>query len=319
MKKMKKTTTTSKLFAFGSRTLGSRTLAFFLFVSLCWTLSPSWAKKVNEGGGYAGSDKEKMEKTGKAVNVIGVGPPIVELECKPGEKKTFTIKVDNSNPDPAGVTILSFGMVAAGFKEIIQKPISSLPPNALVRHTVVETPYLTIPPRSYKEVSVTIDVPEGLTGTQYVSLSAASTGYSEQHGYVRKSEYEAGVDMGMQPAVGVTVKCNMIGTMKYALSLDKLATQKISGNEPTTLSGVIKNIGNGEVITVPALVLLNSSNQVAARLKADNRVTMVPGGSYDVSFKSLFTNVPSGKYKAVFAISDPKYQLAPITREVTVH
>ncbi len=308
---MKKTKKITRLFVF----------TFLFLISFCWSISPSLAKKSDSGGGggYAGSDKEKMEKTGKAVNVIGVGPPIVDLECTAGEKKTFTIKVDNSNPDPAGVTVLSFGMVTTGAKDIIQKPIASLPPNALVRHTIIETPYLTIPPRSYKEVSITIDVPDGLTGTQYVSLSAASTGYSDQHGYVRKSEYEAGVDMGMQPAVGVTVKCNMIGTMKYALSLDKLENHKASGNEPTTLSGVIKNIGNGEVITVPALVLLNSSNQVAGRLKSDSRVTMVPGGIYDVNFKSLFSNVPAGTYKAVFSISDPKYQLTPITREVVVH
>ncbi|MBI4411422.1 MAG: hypothetical protein HY541_02935 [Deltaproteobacteria bacterium] len=287
----------------------------FFFISFCLCLvvfsSPSSAKKEKK-------EKEATEAGAKPAQVLGVGPPIFELECKPGEKKTLTLKVDNPNPLPTGVSLQPHGLVTAGYTEVVARPIASLPPNALGRHIIIESGSIVVPARSYKNVAVTIDVPEGLTGTQYVGLTAASSGATDEPGVVRKSEYEMGVELGMLPALGVTIKCHMAGTMNYSYVLEKLAVKPPQGNEPTTLTGTLKNTGNGEIIITPTLILLDSTRKVAARLKASSRVTMVPGGTYHVSFQSLFSQVASGKYEAVLSPDDPKYQLPPITREVVV-
>lgn len=264
--------------------------------------------------------KEKKDKTeeGKPVGVLGVGPPIFELECKPGEKKTLSLKLDNPNPVSTGVSIYPHGLVAAGYTEVVSKPIGALPPNALGRHITIESPNLLVPARSYKNISITLDVPEGLTGTQYVGLTAASSSYNPEPGITRPSEYEMGIELGMQPAVGVTIKCHMVGTMNYSYSLDKLETKPASGNEPTTLLGTLKNTGNGEIIMAPTLILLDSSHQVVSRLKPEARITMVPGGTYKVTFKSVFSQIPSGSYEAVLSATDPKYNLPPISRNIVI-
>lgn len=296
-------------------------LTYFLFglagvflIGYCALLSPpAFAKKE-----YTEKDLKRETES-----FFSISPPSFDLSCHGGEKKTISIKIENPHPQPIQASLYPIGLAPTGGSDLVNKPISSLPPTDLSRHIIVESPSVIIPPKSYKQVSVAFDVPEGLSGTQYVGLTAANTSQEAVFaefgtGIERESEYEIKLDVGMQPAIGITVKCHMEGTLKYSYSLTKLKVVGAQGNELPKIIASIKNTGNAEITLFPIMVLLDSQQRVVSRLKASSRETLIPIAVKDIEFSSKFKDIPSGSYKAVISAADPKYQLPPLEKNVVV-
>lgn len=254
---------------------------------------------------------------------FSISPPSFDLNCHGNEQQTISVKIENPHPQPIEVSLRPVGLSPTGGPDLVTKPISSLPPTDLSRHVVVEAARIILPPKSFKQVSVTLDVPEGLSGTQYLGLTVANT--SEEAiaaefgtGIDRTEEYKVEVGVGMQPAIGITVKCHMEGKLKYAYNLEKLSVKPASGNDLPKIIASIKNTGNAEIEVFPVMILLDSQQKVVGRLKAGSREVLIPIAVKDIEFSSQFKDIPSGKYKAILSMSESKYQLPALEKYITI-
>lgn len=291
------------------------TLLSVLILVLALNPSPSLARKKAPK-----SDKKAPKRAGSQ---FYVSPPMFDLSCEPGQKKTITLRVGNPERYPSDVSLVVEGLVA-GPDGLKRQPLLSLPPNNLARHVVIQSPKITVPPKSYKDVSVTLNVPEGLSGTQYVSLTASNVSpYILQELEVdveRRDEFESQVGVGMRPAIGIRIKCDIVGTMKYAYSLKTLEVRPARGNQPLKIVATIKNNGNGEMIVRPIMILMDEQrNKPVARLKSEGIVKLMPFGMSQVAFSAPFAQIPSGRYRAVLSIPDPKYNLTPTEKTIVIH
>lgn len=142
-------------------------------------------------------------------NSFGLSPlsltsNVVEVKTSP------STRVTNTNNSKTLVTILPIGLVPAD-GTLRTMPLATLPETNLSRNITIETPEVDVPENSYKDVSLSINVPAGLTGTQYAGVTAVKTN-SQILGELdvdRKDEFTKTVGVGMQPAIGVTVKCHI--------------------------------------------------------------------------------------------------------------
>lgn len=288
-------------------------LQIAFFVIFCAVAStPVFGKE------YTAKDLERETDT-----FFSISPPVFNLECRGGEKKTISVRIENPHPQPIQASLYPVAQLPIGAPDLASKPIASMPPTDLSRHVIVESPVIIIPPKSYKQVSVTFDVPEGLSGTQYVGLTAANTSQQallEEFGteFKRESEYEVKVGVGMQPAIGITVKCHMVGKLTYGYSLEKLKVIPAQGNDLPKIIASLKNTGNAEIEVFPVMVLLDSEQKVISRLKAKNREALIPIAVKDIEFSPQFKDIPSGKYKAILSMPDAKYQLPPVEKYIVI-
>lgn len=281
-----------------------RTLAFIFPILILGAL-PVQAKS-GKGSGSGGP------------TTFGVSPPIFELEGSPGQTVTGTIKVDNPLGVPSTYKIVPSGVVISG-SAFATKPLSSLPADHLSRNLTVDSPTLSIPSRSFKTVSFTIKIPPTATGMQYAGVTISRLpGGKDDAALSRSSEYERHMGLGMEPAIGITIKVAMKGGTSYSYKLDAVKVTPGTGSRPPMAIATIRNTGNGELRINPILMLVDAGGKVGIRLKSASSVTLLPGAKQEVSFESQGRDIPGGSYKAVLSVPDTKYQLAPTELPVTV-
>lgn len=299
--------------------LMARVCLVLLFGSALLQPVSAWCKKDKDKG------KDSASKGGPAkvnATTFGISPSIFTLDCRPGEKKTLSIKVENPNRNAISVTLYPLAMVPVGAPDLLAKSVSSQPPNDLSRHVIVESPSITLGPNSYKNISATLDVPAGLTGTQYVGITAASTTGNDLLApgadMGREDEVKHRVGVGMQPAIGITVKCDIEGTLKPAYSLLKLKAVPATGNQPLSVKASVKNTGNAELEFLPIIILMDASNKVVARLKSENLIRLIPAATREISMAPSFSNVPKGSYKAVLTMNGTRHELPASQQSIVI-
>jgi len=240
--------------------------------------------------------------------------------CKPGEKKTLSVKLTNPTKQAKNLQLIPNGMILNGSETPTSQNTAALPSNNLGRHIIIESPSFVVPPRSYKNVSLTLDVPQGLTGTQYVSIIATNvTEMSLPEGFARPEEYKTNVAIGINPGIAIMIKCNMEGTLKYGYSLKDIRVQPAQGNEPMNLIASIQNTGNVEIVFFPVAILMDSTNKPIARLKSSANGLLVPGATKNFTLSSVFAKIPPGSYKAILNLASQQTQLPPSEKMITVH
>lgn len=270
----------------------------------------------------ASAKKEKLKKekpSGAAF--FSASPPSFDLKCQPGEKKTLNVKLTNPGNITRSMSLSPLGFIVAGSPQLTPQPTESLPPNNLVRHLIIESPAVTIPAHSYKDMSVTLSIPEGLTGSQYVGLSAAITTEEALSGVdiERKEQYQTELGIGITPALTITIKCDMVGTLKPAYSLLHLQVTPARGNQPVGITASVKNTGNSELLFVPLITLMDSSKKLVARLKAKKgSVMLFPASTANVEMAPVFTRIPPGTYNAILTLASSEFQLPPTEKTVTI-
>lgn len=269
---------------------------------------------------FAKKEKKSSQKPkGGESSTFGISPPSFELMCKSGEKKTLNVKLTNPTNQPENLQLIPSGMILNGSETPMQQGTAALPSNNLGRHIIIESPSFVVPPRSYKNVSVALDIPQGLTGTQYVSIIATNvTGASLPEGVERPEEYKSNVSIGINPGIAIMIKCNMEGTLKYGYSLKNMRVQPAQGNEPMNLIASIQNTGNAELLFFPVIILMDSANKPVARLKPSANGLLVPGSTKDITFSSVFAKVPPGSYKAILNLASQQTQLSPSEKMISV-
>lgn len=278
-----------------------------LIMVIIWT-HPSLAKK-----------KESSSSGKNSASSFGMSPPVFDLECRAGEKKTISTKITNDNRVPINVTIKPVGRVAAGQNHLTEKPVAALPPDNLARNIVVESPVIVVPANSFKSVSVTLDVPPGLTGTQYAGLTATNaTPADTEDSSDRSNEYEKQIGVGVRSALGISIKCQMVDTLKFSYELQNVTATPSQGNAPATIKVVMKNTGNAELKFFPILVLVDSSSKVVARLKGQRITTVIPLSVGEVEMAPAFSKIPPGQYKAVLTLAGSNSKLPPAEKSVTI-
>lgn len=262
----------------------------------------------------------KPAKTGSTSGptTFGVSPPIFDLEGAPGETVTAVLKIDNPLGVQSKYQLTPTGVVVSG-SSFTTKPLSSLSADHLSRNLTVETPTVTVPPRSFKSVSFSIRIPTTASGMQYAGLTVSRmpSGSGEDK-TDRSSEYERHMGLGMEPAIGITIKVSMKGATGYSYKLDAVKVTQATGSRPPMAIATIRNTGNGELRINPILMLVDAGGKVGIRLKSESVVTLLPGAKQDITFESQGRDIPSGSYKAVLSVPDTKYQLAPSELPVSV-
>lgn len=268
---------------------------------------------------------KKEDKGAKQTNAssrdgnFSVSPAMFDLTCTPGEKKTLALKLTNPMGSQANATISPEGMILNGSGGPAQQPLAALPPNNLARHLIIESPVLTIPPHGYKDVSVTLDIPQGLTGTQYTALATTSTTEAPvAEGTDRSEEYQTRVGLGISPGIVVMIKCKMEGTLKYAYSLVDFKIQPPQGNQPLNVSAMVKNTGNAELSFMAVLILLDAAKNPVARLKSQAGTVLIPGATQEVIMSPSFTKIPPGSYQAVLNLASTQAQLPPTEKSIKI-
>lgn len=254
---------------------------------------------------------------GQSFNSFGLSPLSYDLKCHDGENITINLRVTNTNNAETFVTIVPMGLVPVEDGLTI-KPMASLPENNLSRKITIETPSISVPQNSYKDVSLSINVPSGLKGTQYAGVTAVKTNSQllKEIDVEREGEFTSSFGVGMQPAIGVTIKCHIQDTLEYDLRVNSVNVKP--DNQGVTASAKFDNRGNAEMQFIPFLTLLDSQNKVVARFKAKSISTLYPGTMQTIEFQTLFKDIPAGHYKVIASIPNEEYKIAPITSSVDV-
>lgn len=272
--------------------------------------------------GHAKKDKKEQNTggSGKGVQaVIGISPAISDLECRGGEKATVVLVVSNPNPNPitARVDAVGLTLTSRGGTQVL--PITTLPANHLSHHTVIDIPHFDLPRNTSKNVMITLNVPTGLTGTQYTAVSVSNEISSlsmETDPTKRTEEYSKTIGVGIHPALMSTIKCNMVGTLKYGYTLEAISL--LSAGNAVNAKATYKNTGNAELRFMPYLTLLDMENRVIGKLRGSDVVTIIPGGTQTGQFQPLYSKIPVGKYKVISSIPDEKFNLPPQEKLVTL-
>jgi hypothetical protein len=290
--------------------LWSLLLMVIITMTVCGMANTADAKKKNKKR----KAKSKVEST-----VFGISPPIINLDCAPGERVATEILVDNPGNDAMSFELMPVGLISLGKKGLASRPVSTLPPDNFARHLTMEKEQVRVPKRSQKKIGIFINVPANAKGTQYTGVAIANTSSSSDNsGIRREEEYKVEVGLGMQPGIGVTIKCNITGTMQYAYELVSVKIHPRKGNKPISAEVILRNSGNGETRIYPTLVLLNNKKSVIARFQASERVNISPGETKEVKFKPSFKKIPPGSYVAIVTVADPKYKLRPLEKRGVV-
>lgn len=263
--------------------------------TVLFATEPGWSKK--EPASNEAADQNSPQEYEKH---FGLYPPIVELECPAGQRVTTTIKIDNPGKLPGSYLLEPVGLVTGVGASLTSRPISSLPMNHLSRHLSFESRTILIPAKSFREISINIDIPADLKGSQYTGLTVASDPGLHPESLERKSEYQTEVGFGMLPGIGVTIKCLITGTLNYAYEVESVQFARGTGNAPASVTMKVKNTGNTEIPIYGMLLLLDSSKKVAGRLKTSRLVSLYPGGIASVDFESPVREIPKGKYQGIF-------------------
>lgn len=284
---------------------------------LFWALMISLSITILPHGAMGKSDKPSGKQTGPTT--FGVSPPTFDLEGVPGETVSGTIKVENPLGMQSRYQLAPVGIVVSG-SSFGTKPLSSLPADHLSRNLTVDSPTISVPPRSFKTVSFTIKIPPNATGTQYAGIvvSRMPGATDESAKTDRSSEYERHMGLGMEPAIGITIKIAMKGGISYSYKLDAIRVTPGTGSRPPMAIATIRNTGNGELRINPILMLVDNSGKVSIRLKSESSINLLPGAKQDVTFESQGRDIPGGGYKAILSVPDAKYQLAPAELAVSV-
>lgn len=247
---------------------------------------------------------------------FGVNPPSFHLSGLPGEVITAKLKIENSMSTESIYALKVKGAIAkpAG---VVDVPMSSLPADHIARNLNLESTALTVPSKSYKEVSFTIRIPESAKGTQYAGIAISRTGGGKKT-TERSGEYQREVSLGMQPGIGVTIQVAIKGTVKYACKINSVRTSRPSANRPPIITVSLQNSGNGELRVNPILALVDSAGKAGSRLKSKSTVSISPGASANVEFETDGRDIPAGSYKGILSIGDSQYNIAPIETTVSV-
>lgn len=293
------------------------TLVFFILSSVVFDLALAKKKESKD------TNKGPADLKLRTDTSFGIYPPILDLDCRAGERVNAMIKIDNPNKEASGYKIIPQGSVFDGVNGFSSRAISSLPPNHLSRHTTLESKYVTVPGKSFKNLGLFIDVPKDLAGTQYTLFSVAnvSPSLSLNPDKITEEKYVTEVGVGMQPALTVTVKCHIQDTLKYAMGLKEIKILPTVGNQPLAVDAIFINTGNAELKVYPSLILLEkNSGKIATRFKTNRLVSIVPGGYEKVSFQSAsFKDINKGSYRAVFSAQGEfgsNVNLPPIEKSV---
>jgi hypothetical protein len=259
--------------------------------------------------------KKGANQSGPAT--FSVSPPSYDLQCTAGEKKTLTVKLANPNPVAGTATLLPVGYIVDGKGQLVMQPIASLSVNSLARHMIIETAVINIPANSFKEVSLTLDIPEGLKGTQYAGFSASSV-LNLPDDVDRPEEYINQVSVGINTGLGVKIKCQMQGTLEYSYKLEKMEFVSAKGNSVPVIVVTVKNIGNVEIEFLPTVILMDASKKAVARLKGEKMVKLVAGATETMEMRSSFTRIPPGTYDAILTLANSVQPFEPSQAKLTV-
>jgi hypothetical protein len=258
-------------------------------------------------------------KSARKQTTFGIYPPVIDLECKAGERVATTVKIDNPNSKAAAFHLDPVGVTAHPSNQFLNKPIASLPTDHLSRHITIEAREIAIPAQSYKNIAVYVDVPASLKGTHYTGLTVVNMSPSvTATGLERKAAYEVDVGVGLQPSIGVTIKCHIKGTLKYAYSVKRIEIVPKKGNQPVSAHAELVNTGNAEMSIIPNLILIDKNKKVVARMKTTRGIKLIPGGTKDIEFQPTYRDIPPGSYKAVFSSATPELSLPPIEKTVVL-
>lgn len=271
--------------------------SLLIVTSLLLATEPAWSKKEpvpEPTAGEVSPQKQEYEKH------FGLYPPVIELECPAGQRVTTTIKVDNPGKLPGAYLMEPIGLVIDAGGSLASRPIHSLPTNHLSRHLSFDSKKILVPAKSFLEISIHIDVPADLKGSQYTGLTVASDSGVHSESLERKSEYLTEVGVGMLPGIGVTIKCLIPGTLNYGYEVESIQFVRGTGNEPASIRMKVKNTGNTEIPIYGMLLLMDASKKVAGRLKTSRSVSLYPGGVASVDFESPVREIQKGKYQGIF-------------------
>lgn len=272
----------------------------------------------------------KPESKARGGEGFGVSPPYLKLEAQPGETLNTFITLDNTGPKNTTFTITMHGTIIDN-----QNPkdavISSLPPAHIARNMEIEATKFILPPHSTKSVQITIKVAETLKGSHYAVLTVSkllNQAISKDIDApkiekLREGEIQKSVGVGFIPAMGISIRVNVLGTLKYSHNIPKLHIEPQTESNPLKIRAFVENTGNAEFNLPFMLILLKhspnkKSRTVVARTKTEHIVTVLPGTSKVIDFKPILRKIEPGTYQAVISAVSQNIVLQPVTKEVTI-
>lgn len=287
-------------------------LSLFLHITL-FTQTAAHAKREEKEKKVSGQ-KKSLETS------LGITPTFQALECQPGEKKVAVVTVVNANPNPMIVDIGIVGISLTSKGGLANFPLATLPSSNLSHHITVDSPQFDLPKNTKKDVNITINVPMGLTGTQYAAVQVTNWlspfEAKKDEPQQRTEEYQKEVGVGLQPSMSSILQCDIIGTLKYGYVLQSVSLN-LRGGE-LNAKAVYKNTGNAQLRFMPIMTILDMSNRVAGKIRGSNSLTLYPGGTQTAEFQPLYSNLAPGQYKVIVSIPDEKLNLPPQEKLVTL-
>lgn len=202
------------------------------------------------------------------------------------------------------------------------QPVSmaSAPPNALARHSRISPNQFPMPAQSQKDVQFSVAVPKDASdGTNYVGFSVQSMVSQVPAKKLKEKELLTASEMGFSPALRVLVAVDVGGASKTEADYD-IVNAQVSPEGSQLLVGniTLKAKGGSEIPVTVAAVVLDSTNNVVARLRPEGKVLLKPNEQKNIECRSSAQQLDKGEYKVRFTVLSERAETKTIEKTLVI-
>jgi len=228
-------------------------------------------------------------------------PILVERTARPGDIISYILNIENEddfNPLTLDVSVADITESDSGSYEIVE---AGTTPYSVSRWLKTNVNRIVIPPKSLREVEVTLDVPRGVSGGLYgaVVLTPVTAQINEE-GALGVSEFVFQMASFLEVVIAGTAIRQEAYTAGFdvGLSKDYMFLKGEVGDDALVFSSSVLNEGNVHIVTSGTLQIKTLDNRTVARYPlGGGRGVILPGAT--VSLMTVMTRkLPPGDYIA---------------------
>lgn len=227
---------------------------------------------------------------------VAVTPSHLNFNLKPGETKTYEVKVTNETlvKRSFNVSLSDYDADKAG-KTIFLKPGTSI--YGMSQWLSVSPTFFELKPGAVQKVTVTLSIPDSITAAR-AAWGLLWIEEQKERQSLDKNGNDKSISLGVIPtfAFGVYMYQNPPTVANNKVSIDNFVYQGINGSTPK-IDMTLKNVGDGIASCTAYVELTNTKTGKQQRLMV-KRFVILPGYTRNYMF-TLPDKLEKGTYSAV--------------------
>lgn len=198
---------------------------------------------------------------------LGIDPLLVQHTLAPGSSLTYTINVQNEDRFEPLLLTVSTADISEDIHGVYNLLAAGTSPFSLAQWISLEPPVLKVPPAGEASVTVTINVPRGVSGGRYGAVVFSP--YQDEHaadtGHVSPFSFRLGSFIELEITAAGTRREAYISRFSVQPSKEWPSITQLVGSDALVLTAEVANTGNTHVTALGTLTLQTADGRTVAR------------------------------------------------------